>query len=335
MASIKEVAQMANVSPSTVSLVLNDKGNISPETRQRVLDVVQQLGYKRNVRARNLRDQQSRVIGYARANTRPDYNPILEQFTHYLVREIEKQDRHLLLFTSPDDSDTKPYADLINSQHVDGFVLSYTIKDDVRFKFLHDAGVPFVAFGRSLSPMDDLVPWVDVDGRAGMFLATEHLIQQGHTHIAMIAWDEASASGQERVQGYEMALQHYGIAFNPAYLNRQLNSADNGYLATEQLMRLPTPPTAVVCVSDLMAMGVLRWVVNHNHKLAVVGFDDNPASQFVHPSLTTLKQPVEKVAMRIAQMLAQQLDGDDDVPMGAMCELIAPELVVRESSVSV
>ena len=330
MTSIKEVAQMANVSPSTVSLVLNDKGNISPETRQRVLDVVQQLGYKRNVRARNLRDQQSRVIGYARANTRPEYNPILEQFTYYLVREIEKQDRHLLLFTSPDDSDTSPYADMIDGQHVDGFVLSYTVKGDVRFKFLHEAGVPFVAFGRSLSPMDNLVHWVDVDGRSGLYDATTHLIQQGHEHIAMIAWDEASASGQEREEGYLGALVQHGIQTRPEFINRKLNDVENGYLGASQLMQLPNPPTAIVCVSDMIGAGVLRWSATHRHKLAVVGFDDHPIAQFTHPSLSSVRQPVEKVAIRIAQMLAQQLDSDDD---SVTCDLLPPELVVRESSV--
>jgi len=330
MASIKEVAQLANVSPSTVSLVLNDKGNISPETRQRVLDVVQQLGYKRNVRARNLRDQQSRVIGYARANTRPEYNPILEQFTYYLVREIEKQDRHLLLFTSPDDSDTSPYADMIDGQHVDGFVLSYTVKNDVRFKFLHEAGVPFVAFGRSLSPMDNLVHWVDVDGRSGLYDATTHLIQQGHERIAMIAWDEASASGQEREEGYLGALVQHGIQPRPEFINRKLNGVENGYLGASQLMQLPNPPTAIVCVSDMIGAGVLRWNATHNHKLAVVGFDDHPIAQFTHPSLSSVRQPVEKVAIRIAQMLAKQLDSDDD---SVTCDLLPPDLVVRESSV--
>lgn len=330
MPSIKEVAQLANVSPATVSLVLNGKGNISPETRQRVMDVVQKLGYTRNVRARNLRDQQSRVIGYARANTRPEYNPILEQFTYYLVREIEKQDRHLLLFTSPDDSDVAPYADLIDGQHVDGFVLSYTVKNDVRFKFLHEANVPFVAFGRSLSPMDELVHWVDVDGRAGMFDATNHLIQQGHERIGIIAWDEESASGQEREEGYLLALQQAGITPRKEFTNRKLNGVENGYLGASQLMSLPNPPTAIVCVSDMIAAGVLRWSAMNHIKLGVVGFDDHPISQFTHPSLSSVRQPVERVAMRIAQLLAKQLDGED---VKGICELIAPELVVRESSV--
>lgn len=331
MPSIKEVAQLANVSPATVSLVLNEKGNISPETRQRVLDVVQQLGYTRNVRARNLRDQQSRVIGYARANTRPEYNPILEQFTYYLVREIEKQDRHLLLFTSPDDTNVAPYADMIDGQHVDGFVLSYTVKNDVRFKFLHEAHVPFVAFGRSLSPMDELVHWVDVDGRAGMYDATKHLIDNGHNRIAIIAWDEASASGQEREEGYIQALKDAGITPRPQYLNRKLNGVENGYLGANQLMSQPNPPTAVVCVSDMIAAGVLRWCALHGQKLAVIGFDDHPISQFTHPSLTSVRQPVEKVAVRIAQLLAKQLDGE---AVDGLCDLIPPELVVRESSLA-
>lgn len=329
MASIKEVARMANVSPSTVSLVLNEKGNISPETRQRVLQVVQELGYTRNVRARNLREQQSRVIGYARANTRPEYNPILEQFSYYLVREIEKQDRHLLLFTSPNDDDTSPYAEMIDGQHVDGFVLSYTIKNDPRFTFLHEAGVPFVAFGRSLSPMDDRVHWVDVDGRAGLYDATTHLIEHGHERIAMITWDEASASGQEREEGYLMALAKHHIQPRPEFINRKLNGVDNGYLGASQLMQLPNPPTAIVCVSDMIAAGVLRWSATHHHKLAVVGFDDHPIAQFTHPSLSSVRQPVEQVAIRIAQMLSKQLDSDDN---SVTCDLLPPELVVRESS---
>jgi len=329
MPSIKEVAQLANVSPATVSLVLNDKGNISPETRQRVLDVVQKVGYTRNVRARNLRDRQSRVIGYARANTRPEYNPILEQFTYYLMREIEKQNRHLLLFTSPNDTDTAPYADMIDGQHVDAFVLSYTVKNDVRFRFLHDAGVPFVAFGRSLSPMDDVVHWVDVDGRAGMYEGTRHLIQNGHERIAVVAWDVESASGQERVEGYLAALDQHGIIPREDFINRLINSVDNGYFATDALMQLPNPPTAIVCVSDMLATGVLRWIALHGKKLAVVGFDDHPIAQFIHPPLTTLRQPVEQVAIKIARLLAQQLDGGTN---DGLCDLIAPELIVRESS---
>lgn len=272
MPSIKDVARLAKVSPATVSLVLNGKGNISEETRQRVMDVVHQLGYIRNVRARNLRDQQSRVIGYARADTRPEYNPILEQFTYYLVREIERQNRHLLLFTSQEDAATARYGAMIDGQHVDGFVLSYTVKNDARFAFLRDAGVPFVAFGRSLSPMDDEAYWVDIDGRAGMYEATTHLIQQGHERIAVIAWDAESASGEERVAGYMSALAEHGLTYYPQYLIRNVNSIENGYQSADALMQLNAPPTAVVAVSDMLAAGgialvCIAWATAGGHRL--------------------------------------------------------------------
>ncbi len=327
--SIKDVARLAGVSTATVSLVLNDKGSISPDTRQRVLDVVEQLGYKRNVRARNLRDQQSRVIGYAQSSTRTDYNPVLERFMHALVRHIEQQNRHVLLFTSQADESIAEYRELIHSQHVDGFVLSYTVTNDARFAFLHEAGVPFVAFGRSLSPLDDLVHWVDVDGRAGCFMATEHLIAQGHERIAIVTWDAASASGQERYTGYVDALQAHNIPCDPVYTLRYSNSVENGIDAAARLMSLPTPPTAIVCTSDTLAAGVLRWSAQHQTPVAVTGFDDDPIAEFMHPALTTLRQPLTLVAERIADMLNDQIE---ERTSQQRCELIPPELIVRASS---
>ncbi len=329
MSSIKDVARLAGVSTATVSLVLNGKGNISEDTRQRVINVVEELGYKRNVRARNLRDQQSRVIGYAQSSFRTAYNPVLERFMYFLVQEIEQQNRHVLLFTSQGDQDTDAYADLIAGQHVDGFVLSYTVSNDARFRFLHEASVPFVAFGRSLSGMDDLTHWVDVDGRAGIHAATQHLIQQGHQRIAIIAWDEGSASGQERFSGYMQALAEADLMCEDGYVMRQTNTVENGFYAATQLMNMPTPPTAIVCISDTLAAGVLRWSAQNGQPLAVTGFDDDPIAQFTHPSLTSLRQPLEQVAALVAKLLINQLEGRENP---ARSKLIAPELVVRESS---
>lgn len=329
MSSIKDVARLAGVSTTTVSLVLNGKGNISENTRQRVLSVVEQLGYTRNVRARNLRDQQSRVIGYAQACWRSDYNPVLERFMHFLVRKLEQQDRHVLLFTSQDDESTAAYDNLIGGQHVDGFVLSYTVMNDARFRFLHEANVPFVAFGRSLSEMDDYVHWVDVDGHAGIYDATKHLIEQGHERIAVIAWDRGSASGQERLGGYIAAMAEAGIDHRPEYVIHQTNSIENGFRATDSLMRLPEPPTAIVCISDTMAAGSLRWSAQNQTPIAVTGFDDDPIAEFTHPSLTSVRQPLEMVAERVTQMLIDQIEGRQSEPRTC---LIAPSLIVRESS---
>lgn len=329
MSSIKDVARLAGVSTATVSLVLNDKGNISEDTRQRVLDVVDQMGYRRNVRARNLRDQQSRVIGYAQASIMTTYNPILEKFLYYFVRELEKEKRHILLFTSEEDSSTEEYSDLIAGRYVDGFVLSYTVTGDARFQFLYDEGVPFVAFGRSLTPLDEQVHWVDVDGCAGIATATKHLVEQGHQKIGLVAWDINSASGQERYRGYVQAMNECDLPYRPEYIFRGLNTIESGYTGADTLMRLDDPPTALVCVSDIVAAGVLRWSAQQNVKFAVTGFDDDPIAEFMHPSLTSLRQPLEQVAKSLVTMLINLVEGKENL---IQSELIAPELVIRESS---
>jgi DNA-binding LacI/PurR family transcriptional regulator len=329
MSSIKDVARLAGVSTATVSLVLNDKGSISEDTRQRVMDVVGQLGYQRNVRARNLRDQQSRVIGYAQASIMTTYNPILEKFLYYFVRELEKEKRHLLLFTSQEDSSTEEYNDLIAGRYVDGFILSYTVTGDARFQFLYESGVPFVAFGRSLSPLDDVVHWVDVDGCAGITTATEHLIEQGHRKIGLVAWDINSASGQERYRGYTQALANFNIPYRADYVFRGMNTIESGYQGAEILMRTDDPPTALVCVSDIVAAGVLRWSAQQNIQFPVTGFDDDPIAEFMHPSLTSLRQPLEQVARSLVTMLINLIEGKEN-PIQS--ELIPPELVIRESS---
>ncbi|NOG52062.1 MAG: LacI family DNA-binding transcriptional regulator [Chloroflexi bacterium] len=166
MPSIRDVAEEAGVSVATVSLVLNEKGSISPETRQRVLEVVDRLGYIRS-RARSLRDNQSRVIGYAWDKQRSEFNPVLDSFLYAILRNAEAHGRNVLVFSAEDSTDVAIYRELAAAKRVDGFVLSHTVQDDPRFVYLHEAGVPFVAFGRSNTPLDDEVFWVDVDGQAG------------------------------------------------------------------------------------------------------------------------------------------------------------------------
>ena len=329
MPSIKDVAQQAGVSVTTVSLVLNSKGNISDETRDKVLQVVRDLGYTRSIQARNLRDRQSRIIGFAQAQTRNEFNPILNHFLYEMVRYVEASHRHVLMFTADADN-VDIYQNLYESQRVDGFVLSYTVKDDPRFVHLHEAGVPFVAFGRSLSPIDSHTHWVDVDGTAGAYDATQHLLYLGHRRIGVVAWPEGSASGDSRVSGWRQAMQDAtGNTPHADYIARALDGVQNGYAAAKQLLALDEPPTAIVALSDILAAGVLRYTAEHRLRIAVTGFDDNPIAEFMHPQLTSVRQPIEAVARLAVDMLLRQLEGEE---IEAKQHLLLPELIIRESS---
>jgi len=327
--SIKDVAKQAGVSIATVSLVLNNKGNISEETRQRVLQTVERLGYTRSIQARNLREQQSRTIGYAQRTQRGEFNPLLDRFLYELVNRIEPTGRHLLLFQSEPKVRITPYEELIKSRRVDGFVLSYTEAGDERFRYLHEAGVPFVAFGKSSTELDNVTHWVDVDGQYGIYIATEHLIQQGHRRIGFIGWPPGSASGDLRFQGFQDALTDYGIAIQPDLICRAHNQIEHGHQAAQKLLQLPQPPTAVVCVSDILAIGAMQYFNQANRRLAITGFDDTPTAAFTYPALTSVRQPIEEVTKLLVDMLLAQLDGQTVL---VKQHNLKPELIIRASS---
>lgn len=330
MTDIKQVAKAAGVSVTTVSLVLNNKGSISPETRAHVLQVVERLGYTRSVHARNLRDNQARVIGYTWDRKRSGFNPVLDNFLYEMVRLSEEQGRHLLLFTTDTDNVTESYRALIRSKRVDGFLLSHTERNDERVAYLHAARVPFVAFGRSLSPMDEHTHWADVDGRAGLLQVIAHLAGLGHQRIGMITWPIGSASGDSRYAGYVDGLHAHGIAYDEALVMRTTNDSDSGYAAARDLLNQPEPPTAIACVSDIIAFGAQRYLIEHGLQVALTGFDDTPIANFVVPSLTTVRQPLERIAEVISDMMGAQIDGQ---VVEQKQHLLEPELIIRQSSV--
>ena len=329
MASIKDVAERAGVSVTTVSLVLNNKGNIRPETRDRVLQAVEELSYTRNIRARNLRERQSRIIGYAQMKERDEFNPLLDRFLFKLAQMIEEADYHILLFNTSKMDLVASYHELIQNQRVDGFVLSFTEQNDPRFRYLYERDFPFVAFGRSVTEMDEVTHWVDVDGRYGIYQATQHLIEQGHRLIAFLGWPEGSASGDLRYHGYEDALHDYNLPFNPDLVRRTENYISNGYACAKQLLAVTPAPTAVVIVSDALAIGVLQYFNQTHASIAVTGFDDTPTAEYMHPALTSVRQPITQVARILTDMLLDQLSGHK---VATKQHVLKPELIIRESS---
>lgn len=329
MPSIRDVAELAGVSVATVSLVLNDKGAISPDTRQRVLEVVEQLGYTRSSRARNLRDNLSRVIGYAWDKRRSEFNPVLDNFLYAMLRHAETYGRNLLLFSTENSTDVSTYREMVNSKRVDGFVLSHTVQDDPRFVYLHENRVPFVAFGRSNTPLDNEVHWVDVDGQSGTHAAAEHLIQHGHRRIGFLGWPVGSVSGDSRWLGYARAMKECDLTLDPAIEIRTQNTIRDGFFAGQAMLAAAHPPTAIVCVSDVLAAGALRAFTAAGVRIAATGFDDTPIAEFMHPALTSLRQPVGRAAEILIEMLLSQLD---DQPVNAQRVLLQPELIIRESS---
>lgn len=330
--TLNDVAAAANVSRQTVSNVLNAPHRVRPDTTERVRAAIRELGYQPHRLARNLKTRTSRMIGYEIARTPPGtINPVLDRFVHALVEAARDDGYHVLLFTPDDNGQAAAYDELVGTHTVDGFVLSEVGYGDPRATVLQGRGTPFVTFGRPELPIDH--SWVDVDGAAGTAAAVRHLVQRGHHRLAFVGWPAGSATGDRRAEGFVEAVKKAGRYYDPALDVRVEDGVDDGARALQQLLEAPEPPTAVVCVSDSIAAGVVRAARTRGlavgTDLAVTGFDDTPVAALLTPSLTSVRQPLEQVASRIVSRLTALLATHQVEPTG---ELLAPELIVRDST---
>ncbi|MEW5988616.1 MAG: LacI family DNA-binding transcriptional regulator [Chloroflexota bacterium] len=335
-ATLKDVAARAGVSYQTVSKVLHGQAQVAPETATRIWQVVHEINYEPNLSARRLRAGATHLLGYAWHHTPSNLvHPVLDAFLHSAAMAAAEQDYHLFTFATHDDKagDVGAYEELYGRHQVDGFILADTNRGDPRIRFLIEHEIPFATFGRANDDWDFC--WVDVDGQQGMERVMAHLVARGHRRIAMISWPEGSQSGWYREQGYWNGLQRAGIAAEAGTIERAENLAPAGAAAMARLLDLPAAqrPTAVVCVSDLVAIGALKAVANAGlevgRDIAITGFDDIPLVEYLRPPLTSVRQPTLKAGQWVVKMLIQQIEGEPIAHKGILLE---PELVVRQSS---
>ncbi len=334
MPTIKDVAREAGVSIATVSYVLNDKTqSISAETRDRVWLAVRKIGYRPNVTARNLRSSESRLLGYAWHEIAPEQiNTVLDRFSYALAQAAEAAGYHMLTFTDPRANPIPIYENLIRTGRVDGFVLGSTTRDDPRVRYLIDQKFPFVSFGRANANWD--FHWIDTDGEKGVADAVAYLVGLGHRRIAMAAWPEASLTGSFRAEGYFAGLRRANIEPHPAWFIRGENDEVAGHDACVTWLDLPAKerPTAVIAVSDVVAIGIMHEVERRGltvgKDLSVIGFDDAPMAAYLRPALTTLQQPISAIGAALVTMLQSVIKGE---PVSQRNHLIPPRLVLRYS----
>ncbi len=333
--SLKDVAAKAGVSFQTVSKVLNGQSHVLPETAERVWKAARQLDYRPNHNARNLRAQRSRMIGYSWEPEKPNQaNHILDMFLTSMVEEAEAAGYHLLPFPFKQGENLiAGYRELIDSGRVDGFVISSVNYHDPRAAYLLERQFPFVAFGRSGPELD--FPYVDVDGAAGLRMATDHLIASGHRRIAVLAWPDHSRVGNDRLEGYKAALSAYGLRLDPELVTRQEGTFDNARAATGRWLSLESGrrPTGIVALTDTMAIGALQAGqakgLAIGRDLAIVGFDNSPMAEYLSPPLTSVSQPIRAVGHKCVEILIAQLKGE---PLPERQVLFKPELILRASA---
>ncbi|MFH2040792.1 MAG: LacI family DNA-binding transcriptional regulator [Chloroflexota bacterium] len=331
----RDVAQIAGVSRTTVSLVLNNvKGiRISEAARQRVLDAARELNYHPDIAGRNLASGKSWTIGLVLRQSPEQVfaDALLPQVLMGLEQAVLAQGFQVLL-KSLEPGDTSGYLRLINENHVDGIILSGPRQDDSEILHLKQDGFPVMLMGQLPGSG---IPCVDINAENGAEIAVQHLLEQGHRRIAMITNASLEyTSAQQRHSGFLNALEKAGISPNESHLVAGDYTPASGYKAMNKLFQATPSPTAVFVASDVVALGAILAIKHKGLRIpqdvAVVGFDDIPLAEYFDPPLTTVRIPAFGLGWAVGERLLrlirfEGLDKDS--------ELLESELIVRQSSI--
>ncbi len=331
--TIRDVAAYAGVSVTTVSYVINNNPLIKPVTRQKVRKAIHDLGYHPNITARNLKANETRMIGYAWhvAEDAVRRNPLLDLFLYELAQCGEAQGYHILTFTQSSSDDVQAYESLINTNRVDGFVLSNATYNDARIIRLMETRIPFVVYGQSNKEWD--FPFVDVDGKRGIHLAVEHLISKGHERIALISYPKGVLYGDSRTEGFVEAMQAANLPISKSWVTYSPNTLEHAFQTAQKILSAKPRPTAIVCANDVMAFGAKRFIesigLEVGTDVAITGYDDTPVAELI--GLTSVRQPISLIASKVIDLLLAEVGRKRPNDYQIMLE---PSLVVRESSIN-
>ena len=321
-----DVARRAGVSQSAVSLVFGGKaaGRVGKQTQEAILRAAQELGYLPNNAARTLRSGRSRLIALAV----PDVgNPYFAAVLQGAERAARKYGYTAMLASVRDGQDWQPVVlDALASRAVDGFLLCTlqppTIKEQTA---LRGKAVMVDAFCEAL-------PSLRLDIEAGMYAAMSHLLRLGHTKIAHLAAAVDAETFQRRHQVYLDALQAAGIPVTAAYQVRAPFTIDETHQAARLALELSDPPSAFVCDSDVLAVGVYKAAKDLQRAipgdLSVVSFDDSIIARILDPELTTVAIPGNAIGEQALQLLLAVLE-EEDIPWQTTVPL---DLVIRAST---
>jgi len=327
-----DVARYAGVSPSTVSYVINNgPRSVSDETRQRVLQAIDTLGYRPNAVARNLRRQSTNTIGLILPDT---CNTYFAEVAEGIESVAYENDYMVVLCNSDYQLDRElSYVDHLLSERAAGIIIVPATSSTKALELLLGSGIPTVSLDRVVEGIN--VPFIVANNFRGGYLATQYLISLGHTRIGCISRPVDLTHATERVKGYLAALKDAGITPDPSWMARGGYRLANGKKAMHSLLDLAHPPTAVFCYNDMMAIGALRCAHEQGlcvpADLSIVGFDDIVESGFTCPALTTIHQDKHEMGRRGMKLLLKLIENKTSLT-SLKSKPLDVNLVIREST---
>ncbi len=327
--TLKDIAERAGVTSATVSMVINNKPNISEATRRKVLKIAKELNYYPNVIARGLATRKSNSIGVIVPNLASSFVVRILQGIKSTNRDV---DYTVTLYDTvgQKENESQLFQRLARERRIDGAILIGTTVSEEEMQIFRDESVPCIVVARKCDILDS----VYVNNQGGAVDATDYLIGKGHTAIACVVCRKQNLPTEDRLSGYKQSLSKHNIAFNPGLVvDVDDDTIESGYKAFEKLSATGAVTAVFVPAGDMAAIGVVKEAkrrgIDVPHTLAVVGFDDIPAAEVVEPMLTTVRQPKLEMGDYAINMIVDKLEGRES-------ELKHKELptkfIVRESA---
>jgi LacI family transcriptional regulator len=329
MTSIKDIAKLAGVSASTVSRVVNQRQYVRPEIRERVLALVDETGYVPNNAARSMVLKRTFIVGIVIPDT---FNMFQRQLFSTIEHNLERFGyRTSFFFVKWEPESELKCLRRLKGEKLDGIILIHEVVHPDFYEYLSNAALPVVlcTFNRD----EFRFPSVHVDEEDGARAATRHLIELGHRRIGLLSGSYFSFATQRAV-GYRAALEAAGIAYDENIVERAPSyNVEEGWDGMRNLLSRSEGLTALFAETDELAIGAIRSLYEAGlsvpRDISVIGFDDIDISAFLSPSLTTVRQPIQEMGSRTAELMSKLIAEEEE---GVGSTVFGYELVVREST---
>ncbi|HEX9973551.1 MAG TPA: LacI family DNA-binding transcriptional regulator [bacterium] len=328
MITIKDIAKLANVAPSTVSKALNDRRDVSEKTKKKILEIAHEHNFSPNAFGKGLKSRTTENIGviFCREVQPLSSNPFYSKVLEGIEAEIAINDYNLVLHFLPEEN-SNDIPKMIRERQVDGLILVGVIKQ-LYIEKIKESNIPIVLIDPKITVSH--CNQVLIDNEHGAFAAIQYLISHGHKKIAFISGDLSRLSFKQRYDGYLKALRFNKITLNENYV--QTGGLENGYEHVSQLLALKDKPTALFAANDINAIHGYKAIQEQNLKIpddmSIIGFDDIDLAKYATPTLTTVRVYKEELGSIGVRMLLQIINGENTTPVTT---IVPTRLIERDS----
>jgi DNA-binding LacI/PurR family transcriptional regulator len=332
--TIKDVAKLANVAPSTVSRVIANNSRISEETKKRVREAMETLGYHPNYNARSLAIKSTRAIGLVMPSSvdKVFQNPFFPEVIRGISTKAHEREFAIYMSTGQNEQEIYDGVErMIHGGRVDGVLLLYSRIDDKIMSLLQEKKFPFSVIGKPFNNPEQITH-VDNDNYTAGKDVTEYLIQLGHKHIAFVCGSLDLVVTIDRVLGYKKALEDANIPYQDDYIVQEEFLQDGGMAGFMKLMSLQTPPTALIVKDDLLSFSLMGTIdkigLSIPKDISIISFNNLMLSEFTRPPLTSVDIDIFKLGYHAAESLLDQIKN----PEQEAKQVIVPHKLIKRKT---